>query len=94
MDAETTCGTLLSMVTVLVTLEDFPAASVAVTSMVFAPSDSVTLLLNELSEPTVTLPWSLPFSLMVMLTGLLVASLVLPETFRVEVAVIRPSAGE
>ena len=49
-------GTEVSSVTLRVTVETLPAASVAVTTMVFAPSASVTALLNAPPAPTVTPP--------------------------------------
>ena len=55
-DAETICGTEVSSVTFRVTVDSLPAASVAVTTMVFAPSESVTDLENAPFACTVTSP--------------------------------------
>lgn len=56
MVADLMTGTEVSSVTVRVTVETFQAASVAVMTMVFAPSASVTALLNAPPAPTVTSP--------------------------------------
>ena len=54
--AETICGTEVTSVTFRVTVDTLPAASVAVTTMVFAPSASVTVLENAPFACTVTGP--------------------------------------
>ena len=56
MVADLMTGTEVSSVTLRVTVETLPAASVAVMTMVFAPSYSVTVLLNAPPAPTVTPP--------------------------------------
>ena len=70
-----------------------PAASVAVTLMVLAPLARVMPLDHAPPVPTVTAPWSLPLSSILMVTGELVASLVVPATVRVWLLVMRPSVG-
>ena len=56
MVADLMTGTEVSSVTLRVTVEALPAASVAVMTMVFAPSASVTALLNAPPAPTATPP--------------------------------------
>lgn len=73
-------GILVSSVTVRVTLVDLPNASVDVIMIVLAPSESVTVLLNEPSEPTVTLPESVPLTVILTVTGDDNASFVTPLT--------------
>ena len=68
---------MVSSVTVRVTVVDFPAASVAITVMVFSPSSSSTTVEKLPLEATVT---CLPFTLTV--TGLLTVSLLVPLTVR------------
>ena len=86
-------GTLVSSLTVRVTLEIFPAASVAVTTMVLLPSASVMDLAKAPSALTVTAPWSAPLSLTVTVTGEDVASLVVPLTVSAALLVTRLSVG-
>ena len=81
-------GVELSSVTVLVTVDTFPALSTASIVIVFSPSDRVTVVLNEPSEPTDTV---LPFTVSV--TGDDVESLVVPATTTVLLFVISPSSG-
>ena len=54
--ADLITGTEVSSVTVRVTVDTLPAASVAVTTMVFDPSVRVTALVNAPPVPTVTAP--------------------------------------
>ena len=54
--ADVITGTEVSSVTFLVTELDSPEESVAVTTMVFSPAASVTVLLNEPLDSTVTVP--------------------------------------
>lgn len=70
-----------------------PAASRAVTTSVLLPSAPVRALLNA---PLVTVmdPTSVPLSLAVTVTGLDVASLVVPSSVIDLVFVIRPLAGD
>ena len=56
MVADLICGTDVSSITVRVTVDCLPAASVAVTLMVLLPSASVTCLLHAPPVPTVTAP--------------------------------------
>ena len=51
-----TTGLEVSKVTVRVTEEDLPAASVAVMTMVFVPLASVSVFVKDPSVPTVTEP--------------------------------------
>ena len=51
-------------------------------------------MLNAPPDPTVTSPWSTLFSLMVTVTGLDVASFVVPATVTLLLFVVVPSTGE
>lgn len=62
-------GTEVSRVTVRVTEEVLPAASVAVTLMTLEPLARVTDLDHAPPVPTVTAPWSTPLSSILMVTG-------------------------
>jgi hypothetical protein len=86
-------GAVVSSVTVLVTVVDLPALSVATMVIVFEPVASVSALLKEPSEPTVTLAAVPLFSLTVTVTGLDVTSLVVPFTVSEELFVTRPFVG-
>lgn len=81
-------GAAVSKVTFLTTVVVFPALSVAIIVILFAPLDKDTSLLNDPSVPTVA---AAPFTVTV--TGLDVASSVLPVTVTVVLLVTRPSAG-
>jgi hypothetical protein len=73
-------GAVVSSVTVLVTVVDLPAESVATTVIVLLPVAKVSALLNEPSAPTVTDSAVPEFNLIVTVTGLEVASFVVPFT--------------
>lgn len=73
-------GADVSSLTVLVTVVVLPAESVATTVIVLVPATRVRALLKFPSEPTVTLSATPLLSLIVTLTGLDVASLVVPLT--------------
>ena len=82
-------GAVVSSLTVRVTVVCLPAESVATIVIVLLPAVSVTVVLNDPSEPTVT---DLPFTVSV--TGDDVTSFVVPDTVTVVLFVTRPSAGE
>ena len=86
-------GTELSRVMVLLTEEVFPAASVAVTTRVLLPSARVIALLKLPFVATVTEPWAVPLSVMVIVTGLEVLSLVVPVTVTLALLVIEAFVG-
>ena len=84
-------GAVVSTVTVLVTVVVLPAESFATTVMV--PVTSVSALLKVPSDPTVTVSAVPLFSLTVTVTGLEVASLVVPVTVTAVLLVTSLSAG-
>ena len=86
-------GAVVSTVTVLVTVVVLPAESFATTVMVFVPVTSVSALLKVPSDPTVTVSAVPLFSLTVTVTGLEVASLVVPVTVTAVLLVTSLSAG-
>lgn len=86
-------GAPVSSVTVLVTVVDLPALSVATTVIVFVPFARVRSLVNEPSLPTVTDSAVPLLSLIVTLTGLEVTSFVVPLTVQADLFVISLSAG-
>lgn len=86
-------GAAVSSVTVLVTVVDLPALSVATTVIVFVPFASVRSLLNVPLDATVTASAVPELSLIVTLTGLDVTSFVVPLTVQADLFVISLSAG-
>ena len=75
-------------------ISDFsPLESVATTLMVLVPLLNETDLENEPSALTVTAPTSVPLTLIAMVVGLLVVSLVLPDTVTLLTLVFNPSEG-
>ena len=89
----TIVGAPVSSFTVRVTVVDLPALSVATIVIVLVPSASVNVLLKDPSEATVTLSAEPELRLMVSVTGLEVASFVLPVTVHVLLFVTYPSTG-
>lgn len=87
-------GAEVSSFTVLVTVVDLPAESVATIVIVLLPSVSVRTLEKPPSVPTITLSAEPLLSLTVTLTGLDVVSLVVPVTVHAAWLVTRPSAGD
>ena len=87
-------GAEVSSFTVLVTVVDLPAESVATIVIVLLPSVSVRTLEKPPSDPTVTFSAEPLLSLTVTLTGLDVVSLVVPVTVHAAWLVTRPSAGD
>ena len=73
-------GAVVSNVTVRVIVVVLPAPSFATTVIVFVPAARVRTLLKPPSLPTVTASAAKELSLTVTVTGLLVASFVLPFT--------------
>jgi hypothetical protein len=73
-------GATVSRVTVLVTVVVLPAESFATTVIVLLPDASVRVLLKDPSVPTVTDSAVPEFNLIVTVTGLDVASFVVPFT--------------
>ena len=86
--ADLITGGAVSSFTVLVTVVVFPALSFATMVIVLLPSFSVTSLLKV---PLGVTGMGAPFTVTV--TGLLVASSVVPLTVTVDLFVINPSAG-
>ena len=86
-------GAPVSSVTWRVTDVLFPALSVAVITIVFSPLASVSCLLNEPLLCTVTCSAEPELSFTVTVTGLDVASFVVPDTVRELWFVLRPSVG-
>lgn len=86
-------GATVSRVTVLTTVVDLPALSVATTVIVLLPAASVNALLNDPSAPTGTASAVPLLSLTVTVTGLEVISLVVPVTVQAALLVIRPLTG-
>ena len=82
----------MSNVPVIVTVDTFPASSVAVTTMVLFPSVKVKAF-EKLPFVTEMFPWSAPFNLILISTLVLCESLVLPCTVNEELLVINSSAG-
>ena len=93
MDTEWITGAPVSSVTVRVTVVLFPAASVATTVMVFAPAARVSCFVKEPFSATATYSAAPLFSLTVTVTGLDVASFVVPDTVHEELFVTESSAG-
>ena len=87
-------GAEVSSLTVLVTVVDLPAESVATIVIVLLPSVSVRTLEKPPSDPTVTFSAEPLLSLTVTLTGLDVVSLVVRVTVHAAWLVTRPSAGD
>ena len=88
------CGTEVSTLNVRVIVVVFPAESRAVTTMVLSPSAAVNAFVNAPASDTVMLPMLVPLRVAVTVTGLLVASFVVPASVRLLVFVIRLLAGE
>ena len=87
-------GTDVSTLNVRVIVVSLPAVSRALTTIVLFPSAAVNALENAPAEETVMLPISVPLRVAVTVTGLDVASFVVPESVRLLVFVIRLLAGE
>lgn len=87
------CGTEVSTLNVRVIVVVFPAESRAVTTMVLSPSAAVNAFVNAPASDTVMLPMLVPLRVAVTVTGLLVASFVVPASVRLLVFVIRLLAG-
>lgn len=86
-------GASVSNVTILVTLEERPPLSVAVTTIVFAPSARVIVVLKLPLESTVTLVAVPPFILTVTDLTPAVTSLVLPVNTQDALLVTRLLVG-
>ena len=86
-------GALVSRVTVLEMTVSLPALSRAVITIVFVPSAKVNSLVKEPLLSTVTFAALPEFNLTVTVTGLDVASFVVPLNVTLGLFVINPAAG-